>query len=460
MFKLVPSDVGRQIGDFKPNFDLDLDALISEVTKTLNPQEKEIKDRQGRWIRLQIRPYKTIDNRIDGAVIALVDIEALKQSLDVSEAALKYATSVADTVQLPFVVLDPELRVKSANLSFYEYFNISPQTVGISLFDILGIRQEAFPKLTETMKETLTTNTPFKRFELDHESKTLGPRKLLLSGRQIHWAGTESQALLLALEDFTERKQTADNLREALRSREEFLSIASHELKTPVSTLKLQLQMLRRAVIPDKGLAPSPEKLAKALDISTRQVERITALIDDLLDVSRVESGKMTYSFEPVDVAALVNEVIEPFTEKFKSARSPLEVAATESITITCDRFRIEQVVTNLVTNAIKYGAGSPIQVKVSASTNRGVKVCVSDRGMGIAKDKQAKIFERFERAISHANISGLGLGLYISKQIVDAHGGTIELESELGKGSKFTVELPNTPPSSTRCVTLKCGKS
>ncbi len=247
---------------------------------------------------------------------------------------------------------------------------------------------------------------------------------------------------VLIVRDVSEKKAIEQALKDAIRARDEFLSIASHELKTPVTSLKMQLQSTRRAVKPAEGVAPTPEKLARVLDLATRQVDRLTALIEDLLDVSRIESGKMTYSFEPVDLAALVTEVIERFAGQLQAAGCTWAVNSSGAVAVECDRYRVEQVVSNLVMNATKYGAGTPVTVEVGA-TARGVSVSVSDRGLGIAKENQGKVFDRFERAISHRNISGLGLGLYIAKQIVEAHGGRIGLESELGRGSTFRFELP-----------------
>ncbi|MBA2404306.1 MAG: hybrid sensor histidine kinase/response regulator [Bdellovibrionales bacterium] len=238
-------------------------------------------------------------------------------------------------------------------------------------------------------------------------------------------------------------------LEQAVRIRDEFMSIASHELLTPITSIKMQLQMARRGVKPDEGIAPTPAMLARVLDLSITQVYRLTALIRDLLDVTRIESGKLTYNFEALDLAALVNEVIDRFFEQMKEAECPVEVSASEKIIITCDRFRIEQVLINLLTNAMKYGAKSLVQIKVISSPT-GAEISVTDHGMGIAKEEQAKVFDRFERAVSNNNgISGLGLGLYITKQIVDGHGGWIALESEIGRGSTFKVGLLNTPPAS-----------
>lgn len=212
---------------------------------------------------------------------------------------------------------------------------------------------------------------------------------------------------------------------------------------TPVTTLKIQLQLSRRSINLEENLVPPPQKLAKSLDISIGQVARITTLINDLLDVSRLETGFMSYNFERVDFSNIVCGVIDRFFDQIVSRGIPPKITFLSHINIECDIFRIEQVITNLVTNAIKYGEGSAVHVEIREEVDFGAKLIVSDLGMGIAKEHQQQIFNRFERAISHDHISGLGLGLYITKQIVEAHGGSIEVVSELGKGSVFIVKLP-----------------
>ncbi|HEX4383366.1 MAG TPA: ATP-binding protein [Myxococcales bacterium] len=242
----------------------------------------------------------------------------------------------------------------------------------------------------------------------------------------------------------------AARLQVAVHYRDEFLSIASHELKAPLTSVIMQLQLLRRTIKPDENVAPSAERLARTLDGSLRQMDKLTALIDDLLDVTRLDSGKMSYHFEPVELNELVQEVTERLTGQLNAAGCPFQLQLAESVIIDCDRFRIEQVVTNLITNAAKYGAGTPVSISVS-TTKTGALIRVQDQGMGIPLTKHARIFDRFERAISHEKISGLGLGLYITRQIVEAHHGAIQLRSAPGEGSTFTVELLRAPPAVMR---------
>ena len=247
--------------------------------------------------------------------------------------------------------------------------------------------------------------------------------------------------------DITERRKLEQSLREAVSVRDEFLSIASHELKTPITSLKLQLQMSRRMFRPELTQAPSPESLARAIDTSARQVDRLTALVEDLLDVARIQSGKLQFSFEETLVEALIGEVVSRFTEQIELVRSRLSVEVSPGLVAWWDRSRIEQVMVNLLSNAIKYAPGGALRISV---TQRGgwATLIVQDSGPGIPRERQSQIFERFERATSSRSISGLGLGLFIVREIVRGHRGRVSVESEPGEGAKFIVELPLVPPA------------
>ena len=224
---------------------------------------------------------------------------------------------------------------------------------------------------------------------------------------------------------------------EAIAARDEFLSIASHELRTPLTPLQLLLQ--RMLVGPQRLTA---EELKSALQRSERQVQRLAALTENLLDVSRISSGGLKLNRETVDLAQTAHEVGERFRDAAARAGSQLEVRAEGPIVGNWDSLRVEQVLTNLVTNAMKYGNGQPIALTVEQRGD-AAHVEVRDHGIGIDPRKQARIFDRFERAVSPRSYGGLGLGLYIARQIVEAHAGTIRVQSAEGEGSLFTVELP-----------------
>jgi PAS domain S-box-containing protein len=226
----------------------------------------------------------------------------------------------------------------------------------------------------------------------------------------------------------------------AVKAREDFLSVASHELKTPLSSIKMQIQMLKRAI--DQQNVVQPEKLAKAILISGRQIDRLTNLVDNLLDVSRIEAGKLSFNFEEVNLSELISDFCYRFSDLASASNSKLEANVDSNIIGWLDRFKMEQVILNLLSNAIKYGDGKSIRVSL-VKLNENAELEVRDHGIGIAGDKLNIIFERFERAVNSTNISGLGLGLFITSQIVERMNGSIKVESELGSGSTFKVQLP-----------------
>ncbi len=231
---------------------------------------------------------------------------------------------------------------------------------------------------------------------------------------------------------------------EAIHLRDEFLSIASHELKTPLTPLSLRLQMLAREAR-QQPESPFRNAVEDYIAVGSRQVKRLSELVSDLLDVARIVGGRLRLEFEEVDLSTLAREVIARYEPEAARAGSTLVLAAQESVVGHWDRLRLEQVLTNLVDNAIKYGAGRPIHVQLEADASRAL-LRVRDEGIGIAPKHLSRIFERFERAVSDRHYGGLGLGLYISRTIVEAMGGSIQAESQPGQGATFTVVLPRAP--------------
>lgn len=229
---------------------------------------------------------------------------------------------------------------------------------------------------------------------------------------------------------------------EAIRARDEFVSIASHELKTPLTSLTLQNQMRKRQLQKDKSKILDEETFAKMLDADDGQLRRITRLIDDMLDISRIRAERLTIHKEKFEFCAFITDVLERLNPQLESAGCFLTVELCSEVFIRGDSYRIEQVVVNLLTNAMKYGAGRPIHIKVMASPVK-VTLLVSDEGSGIDPKDIERIFQRFERAVSGSEVSGLGLGLYISRQIVELHDGALFVSSQPGVGSTFIMELP-----------------
>jgi PAS domain S-box-containing protein len=240
-----------------------------------------------------------------------------------------------------------------------------------------------------------------------------------------------------------ENAQLFQQAQDAVRARDEFLAIASHELRTPLSALMLQQAGLHK-IAPDL-----PAKVAVKIEKAVKSTSRLSKLIDDLLDVSRITTGRLQLNPERVDMNDLLREVIDRFSEQALRAGSVIALNAEPQAEIigTWDRMRIDQVLANLLSNAIKYGRGKPIEVSLAAAAEH-VRLSVRDQGIGISADDIARIFGRFERAVPAGHYGGLGLGLYITRQIVEAHRGEIRVQSTPTAGSTFTVDLPRHSPT------------
>jgi signal transduction histidine kinase len=223
------------------------------------------------------------------------------------------------------------------------------------------------------------------------------------------------------------------NAEAAIKARDYLVAIAAHELKTPISAMKLQMELLSRQA--------KDETLTQRLSTLNRQVSRLTDLVSSLLDVSRINTGRLELHPEDLSLGSVIDDLITRNSGLFRKAGCETKVQLQERIDGAWDRMRLEQVLMNLFSNAIKYGAGKPIIIK--AWLDHDAMFSVQDFGIGIAPEDQQRVFDQFERAASHSNYGGLGLGLWIAKQIVEAKGGNIGVKSKLGEGSTFTVRLP-----------------
>jgi PAS domain S-box-containing protein len=225
----------------------------------------------------------------------------------------------------------------------------------------------------------------------------------------------------------------------AVAARDEFLSIASHELRTPLTALRLALENMRRVATPEAIQRLAPQYVDRVLAAAERQGQRLEKLVTGLLDVSRIHMGRLE-----VDLGATVSEAMGHIEDEATQSGSAIAVRG-DPVQGFWDRLRISQVITNLLSNAVKYGGGKPVEVEFGVREGRAW-LLVRDHGIGIDPADQPHIFERFERAVSSRNYGGLGLGLYIVKRIVEAHGGTIRVESQPGQGAAFALELPQRP--------------
>lgn len=245
----------------------------------------------------------------------------------------------------------------------------------------------------------------------------------------------------IALENIAkncELERANTSLRETLAARDEFLSIASHELKTPLTPLKLQLQ------IAENQLLEGTNDVSFLLKNSVKKVDALLNLIENLLDVSRIQLERMNLDLVQFDFVDAVESAVEQMLPQLQDSHCELQLNITRHLIGSWDRLRIEQIITNLLSNCCKYATGTPVQISLTGTNRDSVLFSVKDKGKGIPREAHDKIFNRFERSGPDVKVSsGFGLGLYIVKKIVEAHKGTIHLESAINNGANFVIELP-----------------
>ena len=235
---------------------------------------------------------------------------------------------------------------------------------------------------------------------------------------------------------------TQGELEHAVRMRDDFMSIVSHEVRTPLNGLILETQLRKMHLARDNAAAFTLDKMKAMVERDERQIQSLIRLIEDMLDVSRIRTGKLSIRPGQFDLSRLVSTLVETFAPQISAAQSSVNLSADSPVVGLWDEFRIEQVVSNLLTNALRYGAKSPIDVSVYVEGENAI-VEVRDQGIGINEENQQRIFQQFERVSAKHAVAGLGLGLFISEQIVAAHGGQITVQSALGEGAVFRVSLP-----------------
>jgi PAS domain S-box-containing protein len=235
-------------------------------------------------------------------------------------------------------------------------------------------------------------------------------------------------------------KTAREEAEKAILLRNEFLSIASHELKTPITSLKLKIQMLHRSLLKESSVTSNNEKASMTSSL-INQINRMTKLVDNMLDISRIERGQFLLDIEDFDLREVIKKISADHLPELEASGCTLTFTHLDQAMRGWDRMRMEQVFTNLISNAIKYAPNSHVSISLSSS-NDGILISVNDNGPGIPKEDIKKIFDRYERVQSSGQVTGLGLGLYITSQIIEAHHGKIWAESELGQGTTFFMSF------------------
>ena len=454
LMNLLPSDLGRPIDDIKPNVEVtDLDRRIAESISTGTMKESEVQDRDGRFYRMQIRPYRTAENRIDGAIVSFVDIDVLKHDVRDAEWARDYAAGIVEAVQVPLVVLDERLRALSANEAFYVQFGVKPEsTEGKTPLEWDGGAWD-IPQIRSVLGSL--SFTPASAFQGHEVELDFADRKrwLSLSARTVE-SRIGVPMVLLAIEDITHRKQAEaeraallvearaakEQAERANLAKDEFLATLSHELRTPLGTMLMHAQMMRRGELDE-------DRVKRGSEAIERCVKTQSQLINDLLDTSRIVTGKFKMDVEAVDLAAVIRAAIEAISGQAARKSIAMETDVDGPVgRVSGDRTRLQQVLWNLLSNAIKF---TPAHGRVTVTLRRAGELAVievRDTGTGIDAAFLPNVFNRFtqEDSTTSRRYGGLGLGLAIVRHIVDAHGGTVHAASEgKGKGATFQISLP-----------------
>lgn len=342
-----------------------------------------------------------------------------------------YAEAIVETVREPLVILDGKLRIKTANKSFFDTFKVNKKETYNKLIFDLGNGQWDIPSLKKLLTQILPKSVHFKDFEVSHTFEDIGTRTMILNARRIELEGHETELILLAIEDITARKLID-------KQKDDFIGITSHELKTPLTSIKSYIQILQahNKLAKDKKNIFLLEKVAN-------QIERMEHMMASFINVYTMQTGKLALKKQHFSLEELMKDILETFD--YITETHTIERLGKYTELIYADKERISQVLINLLTNAIKYSPKANKVIVEVKKSGQEIIISVQDFGMGIPKEQQDKIFERFFRVKGNKekNIQGLGLGLYIAHEIIKEHKGRMWVESRVSKGATFFFTLP-----------------
>lgn len=428
VMKLIPSDIGRPIADLLPSIALPrLDADIAEAIDRLEVRESEVRHPDGTSYRMQIRPYRTADHAIDGAVIAFVDITALREARD-------RAAAIVETVPTPLVVLDERLRVQSANGAFHRAF-ATPR--GVLGSELLELGAWSGPPLRGPLERVSADGRGLADLEVLHAGPA-GERVLRLSASPIP-AQDARRWILVGLADITEQRRLEQAREAADRERTAFLDAVSHELRTPLSAILLWAQALRDLELD----APHRQQAVEAI-LESAHAE--AAVVDDLLELVMSRSAVLRVVPELIDPVPVIRAAVDEARRAADDKQLAIELSLEEGPRLEADPHRLKQLAAKLISNAVKFTSpGGVIGIEL-AFRGPAMELCIRDTGPGIAPEFLSRMFEPFSQAdgSSTRQHRGLGIGLALVRHLVERQGGTIEVESPGGGlGSAFTVRLP-----------------
>ncbi|MFT0170611.1 CheR family methyltransferase [Paraburkholderia mimosarum] len=453
IFKLIDSDIGRSLFDITHSLKHpSLAEDVKEAFETLKLIEREVQSQDGRWYLMRLLPYRTADDRIDGAVLTLIDITARHEAEEQARIGEQRLRLVAQsTNDYAIIVHDPAGRIVSWNTGAERIFGYAEAEVRGKDISLIYEPQDRETQAPVRERETAATEG---RADDERWYVTRDHRRVWCSGVVTPISDASFTGFAKILRDLTQRKQREDAKDDALmheqeerqrvsdtsQLKDEFIAVLSHELKNPLNLIGMKAETLPRL--------PQTRDIAvvrETADAIKRAVRSQAQIIDDLLDLSRVRTGKLALELEPVDFAATVRDITQACEPDTAARHISLSVTGTEQpAMVSADRARCEQILWNLVSNAIKFTRdGGAIEVRLTHEANM-VRVDVIDNGEGIAASELPHIFEMYRQGARSRTRSGLGIGLAVVRQLVDMHGGRVAAQSDgPGRGTTLTVWLP-----------------
>lgn len=441
------SDVGRPIAAIKLNIVVpQLQEILRSVLSGFGPSHLEVCDQKDRWYSLWFRPYRTTENSIAGAVMSMIDITERKSGVRQLEMARDYAEAIVDTVNDSLLILNRSLKVVRASRSYYNLFSASPAEVeGKSIYE-LGRGLWNVPALRKNLTALATARTPFSNLELECEVPKLRTRILAISGRVVPYESDSGINIVLVIEDVSLRKEAAEAaaLRKSEARQRDFVANVSHELLTPITAIKGYAESLV------SGALDVPHQRVKFTQIIEKHADRLSQLVEDLLQLSSHDAGRVRSTADTVNLRASVDRLVRSLAPVRRKRSVSIAVRMPKHLRVVMNRAELSQVMQNLCENAIKYNRKNGrvyIQARV---VGRRAVVSVRDTGIGIPREDLTRIFDRFHRAENARRNTerGTGLGLSIVRSILTNRGCRVWAESDLGRGSIifFTLPLAETP--------------
>ncbi len=453
-FNLLPTDVGRSLAHINPSLAVDdLASVVAGVIASMQPWERDVRDREDRWWLLRVHPFRTSEGGVDGATLLAVDIDLAKRGGEILESR-DFLAAILQAVREPLVVLEADGRVTLANEAFSTLFRRSAAAVDNGILWDSGEAPWSDPEVRRQLMAACTDGTSIAEHEVESPLPDHGLRTLIFNAKRLERDGRPS-LLLLSVADVTEARQAealrvdAETLRLLDRRKDEFLGILAHELRNPLAPMRYALDIMRRA----EGRPPETTKARLVLE---RQVSHMVRIVDDLLDVSRITQGKVELRKEWLELSTVVNGAVELVRPAIAASRHTLTLSLPdEVVTFEADPVRITQVLVNLLNNAVKFTpTGGHIWLIAETTGDAGaganqLAIRIRDTGVGMPPAAIPLVFDMFMQGdVSlERTRAGLGVGLTLVKNLVSLHGGSVEAHSEgEGTGSEFTVRLPLVP--------------